>query len=206
MPANELSVSGILLAAGTARRMGPDGYHKLLAEFDGIPLVRRAALRLLAADLSSAVVVTGHRSGAICAALQGVPIDQVLNETFELGMASSLVCGLKARAIMDADGVLMALADMPAIETEHLDMLIDGFRQHGGNAVIRAMGDGRMGNPAILPRFLYDRLLTLEGDEGARAVIRNAGLSVVGVEIGKAAHLDVDTRRAVAAAGGRLTI
>ncbi|WP_018897904.1 nucleotidyltransferase family protein [Rhizobium sp. 2MFCol3.1] len=206
MTANDLSVSGILLAAGAARRMGPDGYHKLLAEFDGVPLVKRIALRLLAADLSSAVVVIGHRSGAIRAALQGVPIDRVLNETFELGMASSLVCGLKAGAIMSADGVLIALADMPAIETEHLDMLIEGFRQHGGQAVIRATSDGRRGNPAILPRSLYGQLLTLEGDEGARAVIQRAGVPVVGIEIGEAAHLDVDTQQAVVEAGGRLTI
>ena len=39
----EISVVAVLLAAGRASRMGITGQHKLLAEFDGVPLVRRSA-------------------------------------------------------------------------------------------------------------------------------------------------------------------
>jgi molybdenum cofactor cytidylyltransferase len=47
-------------------------------------------------------------------------------------------------------------------------------------------------------------VLRLEGDVGARAIIESAGLPVVDVDIGPAAHLDVDTPEAVTAAGGLL--
>ena len=40
----DVSVGAILLAAGQAKRMGENGQHKLLAEFDGVPLVRRSAI------------------------------------------------------------------------------------------------------------------------------------------------------------------
>ena len=55
------SVAIVLLAAGKASRMGEGGAHKLLAEFDGIPLVRRSALAALGADAATVVAVTGHR-------------------------------------------------------------------------------------------------------------------------------------------------
>ncbi|EJC85342.1 hypothetical protein Rleg4DRAFT_7669 [Rhizobium leguminosarum bv. trifolii WSM2297] len=42
-----MSVAIILLAAGRASRMGVGGPHKLLAEFAGVPLVRRSAERAL---------------------------------------------------------------------------------------------------------------------------------------------------------------
>ncbi|MGO7733751.1 NTP transferase domain-containing protein, partial [Rhizobium johnstonii] len=44
------SVAIVILAAGKASRMGEGGKHKLLDEFDGMPLVRRSALTALAAD------------------------------------------------------------------------------------------------------------------------------------------------------------
>lgn len=51
--------------------MGEGGAHKLLAEFDGEPLVRFAAGTALTADATSVIVVTGHRRGEIEAALSG---------------------------------------------------------------------------------------------------------------------------------------
>ncbi|MFF0953072.1 NTP transferase domain-containing protein [Rhizobium leguminosarum] len=52
------SVAIVILAAGKASRMGEGGKHKLLAEFEGVPLVRRSALTALAADAASVIVVT----------------------------------------------------------------------------------------------------------------------------------------------------
>jgi CTP:molybdopterin cytidylyltransferase MocA len=52
------SVAIVILAAGKASRMGEGGKHKLLAEFDDVPLVRRSALTALGADATSVIVVT----------------------------------------------------------------------------------------------------------------------------------------------------
>jgi molybdenum cofactor cytidylyltransferase len=69
---------------------------------------------------------------------------------------------------------------------------------------VRAVSGGRRGNPVVLPRATFAAVLRLKGDVGARHVIESAGLDVVDVEIGAAAHVDVDTPEAVAAAGGVL--
>ncbi len=196
-------VAGLVLAAGRASRMG-EGGHKLLAEFGGVPLVRRSAEVVGKADVDCLAVVTGYRAEEIRAALAGVDAVFVHNPDYASGMASSLASGLDLPAVAEADGVLVMLADMPGVTTEDVGKLIAAFRAEGGRAVVRAVSSGKRGNPVILPRVLYPALRRLEGDVGARTIIETAGLPVLDVEIGAAAHLDVDTPEAVREAGGIL--
>ena len=56
---SELKVDIVLLAAGRSSRMG--GPNKLLALFDGKPLVRRTAERALGSKAAGTIVVTGHQ-------------------------------------------------------------------------------------------------------------------------------------------------
>lgn len=199
-----VTVATVILAAGKASRMGEGGAHKLLAEFDGEPLVRRAAETALAADAASVIVVTGHRRSQIEAALSGLDVTAVENPDYASGMASSLISGFSASSARDADGVLVMLADMPGVTSADLDALIAAFRAASGRAIVRAVSRGKRGNPVILPRSLGDAVMRLEGDVGARHIIETSGLPVIDVDIGDAAHLDVDTPEAVLAAGGVL--
>ena len=192
-----------LLAAGTASRIG-DGRHKLLAEFDGVALVRRLAQAACDSDISNLVVITGHRATEIEAALAGLPAEIAHNPDFATGMASSLIAGFASKPAARADGILVMLADMPAVSTADLNALIEAFRAAGGQAIVRAVAGGAPGNPVILPSVLRDQVMQLEGDVGARHLIDAAGLPVIEVEIGENARLDVDTAEAIAAAGGIL--
>ncbi|MDL2405728.1 molybdopterin-binding/glycosyltransferase family 2 protein [Rhizobium calliandrae] len=203
-PETHISVAVVLLAAGQARRMGEGGPHKLLAEFDGQPLVRRSAATALASGAAAVVAVTGHRREEIEQALAGLPVEQAHNPDYASGMASSLVAGVSAAVAQRADGVLVMLADMPGVTSDDLKALIAAFRRANGQAIVRAVSRGKRGNPVILPHAVFDAVMRLEGDVGARHIIETAGLSVVDVDIGDAAHLDVDTPEAVLAAGGIL--
>ncbi|MDE1158566.1 MAG: NTP transferase domain-containing protein [Neorhizobium sp.] len=202
--AETLNIGAILLAAGQARRMGEGGQHKLLAEFDGKPLVRRSAERMLAAGFSPSVVVTGHRQAEIEEALAGLRLDCRFNPDYASGMAGSVIAGLQGEDIFSCDGVLIMLADMPAVTIDNLTTLANAFAEAGGRCVVRSVSQGKRGNPVILPRSVFDAVMRLEGDVGARAIIENSGLPVIDVDIGAAAHIDVDTPDAVVAAGGIL--
>ncbi|WP_418459171.1 NTP transferase domain-containing protein [Brucella intermedia] len=197
-------VAIVVLAAGEASRMGKGGAHKLLAEFDRVPLVRRSTERALNSSAESVVVVTGHRHAEIEGALAGLNVVAAFNPDYASGMASSLASGFCAPEAANADGVMVILADMPQVTTEDIDVLIAEFRASGGDAIVRAVSRGKRGNPVILPRFLRDDILRLEGDVGARHLIENSGLPIIDVEIGHGAHLDVDTPEEVIAAGGVL--
>ncbi|MDB5697297.1 MAG: 4-diphosphocytidyl-2C-methyl-D-erythritol synthase [Alphaproteobacteria bacterium] len=197
------SVAAVLLAAGTASRMS-DGRHKLLAEFDGVPLVRRVVQAARDADLPNIAVVTGHRREELEVALADLAVETAYNPDFASGMASSLIAGFRSNAAKDADGILVLLGDMPGVTAADLAALVRAFRAEAGQAIVRAVADGVRGNPVILPRSLRREVLRLEGDVGARHVIETSGVRVVDVEIGAAARLDVDTDQAVIAAGGVL--
>ncbi|NKN36508.1 NTP transferase domain-containing protein [Agrobacterium sp. a22-2] len=198
------AIAVVILAAGRASRMGSDSGHKLLAEFDGVPLVRRVTETAAAASPNGLVVVTGYRGEEIAAALDGLDLTIRPNPDYASGMASSLRAGLSDSSAVEADGVLVMLADMPGVSTPDLRLLMATFRRAGGRAIVRAVADGKRGNPVILPRTTFAAVLKLEGDIGARHIVETSGLDVIDVEIGSGAHIDVDTPEAVIAAGGIL--
>ncbi|TRC94890.1 4-diphosphocytidyl-2C-methyl-D-erythritol kinase [Mesorhizobium sp. WSM4306] len=196
-----LKVEIVLLAAGRSSRMG--GPNKLLALFDGKPLVRRTAERALGSKASATVVVTGHQRERVRQALAGLDVTFADNPDFAEGLSSSLKAGI-AKVRADAVGAMIVLGDMPGISSADLDRLIDAFRRDGGHSVVRAAHDGRRGNPVLLPRALFPAIAHLEGDTGARHLVEAEGLDVIDVEVGDGASIDVDTREAMEDAGGVL--
>ena len=200
-PERPLSVAALVLAAGRASRM--NGSHKLLAAFDGKALVRRSTEAALEANPSRVIVVTGHRADEIEAELAGLRVDVVRNPDHAQGMSTSLRAGVASLG-PGSDGVVVMLADMPHVTGADVRRLLDAFAAAGGHAIVRAVSGGKRGNPVVLPRATFAAIRELEGDVGARHIVESAGLEVVDVEIGDAAHVDVDTPEAVMAAGGVL--
>lgn len=191
----------VLLAAGRSSRMG--GPNKLLASFDGKPLIRRAAEAALASKANGAIVVTGHQRERVEEALTGLRVTFADNPDFSTGLSSSLKAGI-ARVPADAAGAVIVLGDMPGVSSADLDRLVEAFRKAEGKSVVRATHEGRRGNPVILPRALFEAVAHLEGDTGARHLVEAEGLDVIDVEIGEAAAIDVDTPEALSRAGGVL--
>jgi molybdenum cofactor cytidylyltransferase len=194
-------VAAIILAAGQGRRMG--GPNKLLARFDGKPLIRRAAEAAIASQAARVIVVTGHKAAEMHAALDGLNVQLVHNPDYAEGLATSLRAGL-AEVPADAAGALVILADMPGITAEILDRLIAAFRGRRGPAIVLATVEGKRGNPVLWSRDFFPELITVTGDTGARHILARHEEAVERIEIGAAAGRDVDTPEALAEAGGTL--
>lgn len=195
-------VHAVVLAAGRSSRMG--GPNKLLARFDGEPLIRRVVSRVLASGASGVSVVLGHQAESIQSALAGLPTQIVHNPAYAEGMAGSLHAGVGSLP-GDAAGALVVLGDMPNVAENDLARMLEAFREHGGTAIIRATNNGKRGNPVILPRACFAEIEQLRGDTGARAIVELGAYESVDVEIGRAASVDVDTPEALDAAGGVLS-
>lgn len=191
----------VLLAAGRSSRMG--GPNKLMALFGQKPLIRQSAERAVASKAQGTIVVTGHQAERIGQTLEGLDLRLVHNADFAAGLSSSLKVGVAALPD-DAAGALVMLGDMPGVSVQDLDGMIDAFRKSGGSSIIRATHDGKRGNPVLLPRSLFPAIETLQGDTGARHLVEAEGATVIDVEIGAGAAIDVDTRDAMAQAGGVL--
>lgn len=166
-----------VLAGGASVRMGAP---KLLVPFAGSTLLDRAldAAAGCAADI--AVVVTGAYHNEIVAHLKGrgredvagqTPCRVLRNRQWETGQASSVHAAVRFARAQGATALLVMVADQPHVTAAHLNALLWEYDQGRAQAYLAA-NDQRHGNPAIFDRALFDDLLALEGDEGARALFR----------------------------------
>ena len=168
-------IAALVLAAGTASRYRAAGgaeTSKLVANYHGEPLVRRAA-RLAVASARTVVVVTGHAREAVEAALEGLPLTVAHNQNYDTGIASSLKTGIAALPA-SVDAALVLLGDMPDVRAEAVSRLVDTFAASPSALAVAPLIDGRRGNPVLLSRALFARVDKLSGDEGARRLL--AGL------------------------------
>lgn len=170
-------IAGILLAAGRGSRFGGDKLLFPLA--DGMPLGVRAARNLL--------------GGVDCGIAVVRPDDLELERHFEeaglrvvrcpeaaSGMGASLACGV--RAMPEADGWLIALADMPFIRADTFRAVAALLRAGAVLAAPRHMG--RRGHPVGFAQDFFGGLSSLEGDRGAS--------SLIGADITRLHCLDCD--------------
>lgn len=100
----DISAAIIILAAVRPSTMSPAAGHKLLSTFDGIPLVRRMALRAVESKANDVYAVTGFRHKQIKACLVGLDVTIAFNPAFASGMSSSLSAGLNIPGVTDHSG------------------------------------------------------------------------------------------------------
>lgn len=198
MSGSQARVACIVLAAGRSTRMGAD--NKLLADIAGQPMVRRVVEAALGSKARPVLVVTGHQTADVAAALAGLGVMIVANPDYATGLASSLKAGIKALP-PSCEGALILLGDMPQIAPDHLDRLIAAL---AADAIMVPVREGRQGNPVLWPATYFPELLQLDGDAGAKRLIATHAAHVREVDLGTdAIFADIDTPEALAALRGR---
>ncbi len=172
----------VVLAAGSGSRFQGAG-HKLLADDDGVPVVRRAVAAAVDAAIGDVVVVTG--AADLATALAGLDVDVVVNPAWADGQASSLRHGVAAADERGASAVVVGLGDMPDVGAEAWRTVAAA----DGSLVTASFG-GRSSPPVRIDRSLWDQLPS-SGDEGARVLMRARPELVSTVEVPGSAR-DVD--------------
>ena len=198
--------AAIILAAGQAARYRAGGgmeASKLIADLDGVPMVRHVALAALASRARPVVAVTGHAQSAVEAALAGLAVSKTHNPLFATGMASSLQAGVAALP-PQTRGAVILLADMPRVRAEVIDQLIDALAANPDAAAAVPVFNGQRGNPAALSRILFPAVMRLTGDQGARSLLEGGGGVIEVAVLDGSVTVDIDTPDALAALrGGR---
>jgi molybdenum cofactor cytidylyltransferase len=192
---DDAGIVGILLAAGRGRRFDPAGVHsKLLQLLPGGQAVAAASARALLAAVPSVIAVVRPDDAATADLLRGLGCEVIVCDTAQDGMAASLVCGIgQAR---DAQGWLVALADMPFVRAETMKTLAQvvgrAAAQGEAAAIAAPLHEGRRGNPVAFGRAHLPALLALSGDQGARSILKNNPVNELAVN-DPGILLDIDT-------------
>jgi molybdenum cofactor cytidylyltransferase len=191
MTGNEgLRIGGILLAAGGSSRLGRP---KQLLEFENTTLLRRAAEAMAASICRPVVAVLGAEKKKAEAEIADIPIKIYFNRDWQRGMSSSIKIGLTELLVIEPkiDAVVITLCDQPFVDTRVINRLASKFTE-SDKLMIAAEYDGVAGVPALFSREMFDAISRLEGDKGARDLIRAPNASIETIEI-KEAAIDIDT-------------
>lgn len=187
-----IRIVGILLCAGSGTRFGGD---KLLARLPDGRSLGEAACAALRPAVSELVAVLRAHDVRLTQILRDAGARVVECIQAERGMGASLACGV--RSAREADGWLIALGDMPWIRASTGIAVAAALAE--GSAVVVPHYRGAAGHPVGFARAYYPALAGLDGDRGARDVVRAAGNAVRRLECDDAGILrDVDERQDIA--------
>lgn len=181
-------ITGILLAAGAAKRFGGGKLKQVLP--NGLAICVASA-RNLAAAVDQVIAVVRPGDEATRTLLAAEPnIQIVVCERAEEGMGHSLAAAVAASP--NDSHWIVALGDMPLINPNTIRRVAEAIEQ--GAAFAMPVYQGQRGHPVgIHSRFRAD-LHALEGDAGARAIIADHKSDVQLVETDDSGVLvDVDT-------------
>ena len=162
-------------------------------EVEGAAIGVRSARNLLAAGLTvTAVVRPGSDELSWLLSAEGCVVTECPNASDGMGVSLAHAVA-HARA---ASGWVVALADMPRIAQGTLRAVVDAVAQ--GALIAAPVYHGKRGHPVGFSGRLRDELLALEGDEGARAVLRRHHADIRLLEVDDAGVLfDIDRKEDV---------
>lgn len=166
-----MKIGTIILAAGASTRMG--GTPKQLIQVEGKSLIRRITDVALSLQLGPVVVVLGANRNQLADELAGLRVTLMDNPFWETGMASSLKTGLAALYLTqkDIDAVLVLLTDQPHVDAGLIQQMIH-TQQESGKGIVACEYAGEPGVPVLFQGKYISELLTLEGDRGAKSIVR----------------------------------
>jgi molybdenum cofactor cytidylyltransferase len=180
----------IILAAGNSSRLGRP---KQLLSYRGKTMLSHVIAESLAASLQPVVVVTGAYHTKIHDSLKGQPVEIVFNPSWETGMASGIVAGLKGILSLQPhlQSVIVAVCDQPYISAELFRSLI---KEHtfSGKGLIASEYSGIAGTPVLFAHRYFKELSMLSGDAGARQLLKRYPDAVTTVSFPDG-NIDIDT-------------
>ena len=181
-------ICGILLAAGRSQRFGQS--DKLLQPLsNGLPLITQA-VRNMRNALDTVVVILPQNSEALVNALKEENVQLTINPDADFGMGNSLACGINVSR--EANGWIIGLADMPWIQPSTITRVKTALQN--GQSLVAPRYRSIRGHPVGFSEIYRDTLLNLDGDTGARTLLKQNRADLHYLEVDDPGILmDVDT-------------
>jgi xanthine/CO dehydrogenase XdhC/CoxF family maturation factor/CTP:molybdopterin cytidylyltransferase MocA len=191
---SEPLVGLVVLAAGASTRMGELGPKQLLP-LGGKTLVGHAVQTAVAAAIGPVVVVLGANAERMRAQIADFPVHAAVNDRWHEGIGTSIRTGISA-LLHQPDGThlrgaIIMTADQPLLSRSVLHALVEAH-ERTARPIAAAEYAGTVGTPALFARELFEELLSLMPEGGAKQLIALDATRVTRVPFA-GGERDVDT-------------
>ncbi len=161
-----MKILASVLAAGKCSRFS---YPKFLIPFGNRPLIQKIVDESEKV-FDKTVVISGYYHDMLKGTLKEVQI--LFNENFEEGISSSIKKSVLFSKINKFDAVCIIPSDMPFLCEYVFSVLKNTFLEKNVDAVSFYKENSPI-PPSIFSKRVFDRLLMINGDKGARSVLKN---------------------------------
>lgn len=180
----------IILAAGRSERLGSP---KQLLSYQGKNLLQHTIDIAIESQIGPVMVVMGASIKQISPQLDLNSLIITENPDWESGMASSIVYGLHSLLMQfpNCEAVILMVCDQPHVNKNLLKKLIKKH-EDSGSSIVASSYKNIQGTPALFHKKHFDELSALNGDTGARSLIKKhaALIESIPFELGS---IDIDT-------------
>lgn len=180
------TTGALILAAGRSIRLGQP---KQLLALAGESLVRRAVRVATEGGCAPVAVVTGEEHERLAEELSETSARLIHNAEWQLGVGSSIRCGLELLLALDA--VIVMACDQPLVNADVIKALI-GQGESSGKPIVACSYAQTLGIPALFDRSCFEGLRALPDDSGAKRLLEADLSRVARVEF-EGGAIDVDT-------------
>jgi CTP:molybdopterin cytidylyltransferase MocA len=171
-----LNIATMILAAGESSRMRESEeimVLKPLLPYRGTNVLGHLIENVEAARMQNITVVLGFQAETILSSIKEYPIHIVINRTYELGMLSSIQCGLKylhTKLTPAPDACLICLGDQPGLKPETFKAMAELFNPRE-NSILIATHENRKGHPILIPACYLEEILAIPPEKGLRELM-----------------------------------
>jgi molybdenum cofactor cytidylyltransferase len=169
MSPHSKSIAAVILAAGESSRFGRP---KQLLQFQGKTLVRRTVDAASEANCSLVIVVTGKADAEVKRELRETNAITIQNKDWKAGIGTSIRAG--TQYLIDnapnVDSTILLACDQPFVDADVLSRLI-ALHSKSKKTIVASAYANTLGVPALFARSVFQELLQLNGDSGAKTII-----------------------------------
>lgn len=169
------------------------GSPKQLLQIEGKSLIHRTAEIALATDCYPVVMVIGANKPQIAPEIVDLPLTVIDNPMWHEGMSSSVKMGLAGvyMTYKEIEAVIILVCDQPYLSVSLLERMVEIYNTKKPRLIACKYGE-QLGVPALFDRTLFEELLNLKGDKGAKPVLMNH-LDEAHILQFEAGSIDLDT-------------
>ena len=180
----------LILAAGNSSRMG---VSKQLLKWKDTNLLQHTINTVNEVNTQN-IIVLGANYSKIKSQIEDKNTRILCNQNWQKGLGSTISFGINyiKNSLPHIENVLIMLADQPLIDAHYLNQLIETHKLYQNKIICTLYQNEKLGVPAIFNNSIFEELLQLNDDKGAKNIIQKYPDRILFVD-GKNLISDIDT-------------